>query len=48
MGVIEKALRIASQLEIYMKENSPIIFQFELKDNKGMLKYLISPIMENI
>lgn len=48
MGVIEKALRIASQLDIYMKENSPIIFQFELKDNKGMLKYLLSPIMENI
>lgn len=48
MGVIEKTLQIASQLDIYIKENAPIIFQFELKDKIGMIKYLISPIIEGI
>ena len=48
MGVIEKTLQIASQLDIYIKENAPIIFQFELKDKIGVVKYLISPIIEGI
>lgn len=48
LGVIEKTLQTASQLDICIKENAPIIFQFELKDRIGMLKYLISPIIEGI
>lgn len=48
MGIIEKTPQIASELDIYIKENAPIIFQFELKDKKGIVKYLISPIIEGL
>ena len=45
ISIVEKTVRIASQLDIYIRENGPIIFQFESKDKMGMLKYLISPII---
>lgn len=46
IGVIEKTLRIADGVHLCIKESSPIIFQFTLKDEMGKAKYFVSPILE--
>ena len=46
IGTIEKTLRIADSVHLYMKERSPLIFQFRLKDGMGKVKYFVSPILK--